>query len=238
MAIRASRHILVGALVKCAYGDSMVGLPSPFTRTRTLIGIGIALGALSLPAPAAARTPDDEPATKRRKLIPYKALETQATVVGQLLPTPSFGLDAALAFGTEVFQFRLGAIVLGAPPFSLGGGKIANVLGAVTGDICVAKNVYRNQIRMCMGGQGGAMAHRWIGFDRPGRKLTAWWAGTLGGDYRYALTERFGVMGSVGVVIPVMGPSFRAYDQYGSPTPLVFPGPVGGKISLGTSWRF
>ena len=215
----------------------MFATRSPTLRRWSLIGISTALVSIAVPAGAQASEPTDDP-PERRPIIPYKAVETQGVMIGQLLPKPAFGFDGALVLGTETFQFRIGAIIAGAIPFQLGTGKIANVLGAVTGDICVAKNVYRNQIRMCMGGQGGGMAHRWIDYERPGRRLTAWWAGTLKGDYRYAVTERFGVMGGVGVVIPVVGPSFRAYDQFGSPTPLVFPGPVGGQINLGTSYRF
>jgi hypothetical protein len=61
-------------------------------------------------------------------------------------------------------------------------------------------------------------------------------AGTLKADYRLGLTDRVGVMFGVGVTVPVVGPSFRGQDQMGRPTPLIIPGPVGGFITLGTSF--
>lgn len=174
----------------------------------------------------------------QRRKLPYKGLEVQATMIGQLLPKPALGADAAFVFGTETFQFKFGATVLGSPAFRLAGGEIANVLGALTADVCVAKNVYRNQVRMCFGGQGGGMVHRWRGFERPGRRLTPWWAGQLEADYRYAVTDTLGILAGVGVVVPIVGPSFRAYDEFGGASQLILPGPLGGQLSLGTSWRF
>lgn len=210
---------------------------SPWLRFGMSAGLSAGLG-MAAPHDAHAQSGSDDVPAPRKKHIPYKALEVQGVIVGQLLPKPGFGVDGAIVLGTETFQFRFGGVLLGTPAFKHGEGKIANVLGALTGDICVARNVYRNQIRMCMGGQGGGMVHQWIGYDRPGRRLTAWWAGTLKGDYRYAVTERFGVIGGVGVVVPVMGPAFHARSQSGGQVPVVFPGPVGGQVNVGTSLRF
>lgn len=82
------------------------------------------------------------------------------------------------------------------------------------------------------------MAHYWKGYEVPGRRMTAWGAATLKGDYQLKLTDHFGVVGAVGVVIPILGPSFRGHDHYGSPTPMVFPGPMAGFVSLGTTYRW
>jgi hypothetical protein len=185
-----------------------------------------------------ARASDAQVGEARGRLIPYRAVEVQGLVITQLLPRPGFGVDGAFVLGTSVFQLRLGALLAGSPGFRLGSGKIANILGAGQVDMCVAKNVVQHQIRMCMGGQGGAMAHRWIDFPRPGRDVTPWAAGTLKADYRLALGERFGILGGVGVIVPVVGPSFRASDELGAPSPLILPGPVAGFVSLGTSWRW
>ncbi len=186
--------------------------------------------------PAATETAEAPPA--RQRLLPYRALETQGLAMTRMLPKAGFGFDGALVFGWEALQARVGAMVVGILPFAMARGEIGNVLSVGQADLCVARNVAQHQVRMCAGGQGGAMAHQWKDFERPGRKMTAYAAGTLKGDYRLAITKRFGVMGGVGIVVPVVGPSFRAYDQYGSPTPLVFPGPVAGYLSLGTSFRW
>jgi len=53
-----------------------------------------------------------------------------------------------------------------------------------------------------------------------------------------AVLSAHGVMFGAGVVIPIVGPTFRGFTQQGSPAPLVLPGPVGGQLSVGTSWRF
>ena len=196
-----------------------------------------ALGTTALTS-GVARASDAQVGDTRKRVIPYRAAEVQALVVTQLLPRPGFGVDGAFVLGTEIFQLRLGGLFAGSPGFRLGPGKIANFLGAGQVDMCVAKNVVQHQIRMCMGGQGGGMAHHWIDFTRPGRRVTPWAAGTLKGDYRLALGEHFGILGGVGVIVPVVGPSFRAYDAYGSPSPLILPGPVAGFVSLGTSWRW
>ncbi|MCX4241425.1 hypothetical protein [Paraliomyxa miuraensis] len=156
----------------------------------------------------------------------------------QVLPRPGFGADAAFVVGHPNFQARVGAMLVGIPPFRLGEGSIANVLQVGTLDLCAAKQVYQHQIRMCMGGQAGGMAHLWKGYARPGRDATVWAAGTLKGDYQLRLTSRFGVIGGVGMVLPVVGPSFRAFDAHGSPTPMVFPGPAAAYLSLGTTFHW
>ena len=171
-------------------------------------------------------------------MLPYRAVEAQGLAMTRMLPKPGFGFDGAFVFGWQSLQARVGAMVVGILPFGLARGEIGNILSVGQADLCVARNVVQHQIRMCAGGQGGAMTHQWKDFERPGRKQTAYAAGTLKADYRLALTERFGIMGGVGIVVPMVGPSFRAYDQYGSPTPLVFPGPVAGYLSLGTSFRW
>ncbi|MCA9707464.1 MAG: hypothetical protein KDK70_16550 [Myxococcales bacterium] len=196
---------------------------------------------LALPAVAHATPPDDTtdttdaPAVRRERV---RAVEVQGLVMTQLLPRPGFGGDLALVLGVPNFQVRVGAMVVGVPAFRLGGGEVANLLHAGTLDLCAAKPVLRHQIRMCVGGQAGGMSHFWKGYEIPGRKVTAWAAGTLKGDYQFALTDRFGIVGGVGMVLPMVGPSFRGYDSYGSQTPMVFPGPMSGYVSLGTSFRW
>ena len=91
---------------------------------------------------------------------------------------------------------------------------------------------------MCIGGQGGAMFHRWRDMNEPHHGATPWFAGTLGGDYRYAITERVGVLFGVGVVVPVVGPYFTGRNNDGVASPLIFPGPVAGTLTLGTSIRW
>jgi len=223
----------------------MVDRRSPLSHLCALGTLAASVGLLAGPTQADARTPlvkesaesEPEPAERKRR-IPYRALEVQGVVVGQLLPSPAFGVDAAAVIGSDTFQLRAGALVLGIPPFKLGTGKVGNTLAVATADMCVGKSVFRSQIRMCVGGQGGAMRHRWIGIEPEGRNLTPWWAGTIKSDYRHVITEKFGVMFGAGVVIPIVGPRFRGYNQLGSPGPLVLPGPVGGQLSVGTSWRF
>jgi hypothetical protein len=206
----------------------------------------VALALCTLPAaPAhAASTPGVETTSPaqapeaRRKRDRVRALELQGVAMAQLLPRPGLGGDLAFAFGHPNFQARVGALVVGVPAWKLGDGKIANALQVATLDLCAAKQVLRNQIRMCIGGQTGGMAHVWKGYERPGRGFTPWVAGTLKGDYQLLLTERFGLIGSVGIVVPVVGPSFRATDHRGYASPLVFPGPMAGFLSFGTSFRW
>jgi hypothetical protein len=200
------------------------------------------------PAPAQASTPPGiataspsatppEPQV-RRKRDRVRALELQGLGMTQLLPRPGVGGDVAFAFGHPNFQARVGMMVVGVPPFRLGVGEVANVLQVGTLDMCAAKRVLNHQIRMCMGGQAGGMAHRWKGFEHPGRPMTVWAAGTLKGDYQVFITKRVGIIGGVGMVIPFVGPTFGGTDRYGSRTPLVFPGPIAGFLSLGTSLRW
>lgn len=200
---------------------------------------------LAMPAVAAATTPtsteaspaEDAP-TSRRKRDRVRALEVQGLAMTQLLPRPGFGGDLAFAFGFPNFQARVGAMIVGVPAFSLGQGEVANVLHAGTLDLCAAKPVLRHQIRMCIGGQAGGMSHRWKGFEQRRPPVTAWAAGTLKGDYQLALTDRFGIIGGVGMVLPVVGPSFRGTNEAGSRTSMVFPGPMAGYLSLGTTVRW
>jgi hypothetical protein len=188
--------------------------------------------------PAVAAAPPSEPAPTqavrpRRERV--RALELQALGMTQLLPKPGVGADVAFAFGHPNFQARVGVMAVGVPGFRLGGGEVVNVLQVGTLDGCAAKRVLHHQIRMCVGGQAGAMAHVWKGFDPPRRPLTLWAAGTLRGDYQVLVTKRLGIIGGVGMVIPLVGPTFSAVDDGGSTSPLVFPGPIAGYLSLGTA---
>ncbi len=219
--------------------------------TASCIALAALAGTLAAPAPAqaapsasasatpAAATTSPAPATEtRRKRDRVRALEMQGLVMGQLLPRVGYGGDLAFAFGHPNFQARVGAVVVGVPAFRIGDGAVANVLQTGTLDLCAAKQVLSHQIRMCMGGQAGGMAHFWKGHDRPGRGITPWAAGTLKADYQVRITKHLGVIGGVGVVIPLVGPAFQAHDQYGSPSPLIFPGPMAGFLSLGTAFRW
>lgn len=208
----------------------MVRVRSPF------IAAGAFAAAVLTSGAASASSSGTDSRTER--VVPYRAVEVQALAITQLLPRAAFGAEGAFVLGSRTFQLRLGGLVAGSPGFGLGTGKIANLLTAGIADLCVARNVQAHQIRMCLGGQGGGMIHRWIGYENPGRNATPWAAGTLRGDYRLALGEHFGVVGGAGVIVPVVGPSFRAYDQRGYPSALVLPGPVAGFLSLGTSWRW
>jgi len=167
----------------------------------------------------------------------YRAIDLQAGVMTRLFPHTQFGFDGAFVIGTERFMARFGAQVYGGRAFELGVGKIGNTLAVGSLDACGAKTVLRHRVRICVGGQAGVMAHRWIGFERPGRRATPYVAGALKGDYMVSLTERFGLMFGVSVTVPVVGPEFRAEDENGRLSPLVFPGPVTGILTLGASFR-
>ena len=204
---------------------------------------------LAAPAPAQAATPTATPVVTastptqpqpelRRKRPRVRAVELQGLAMTQLLPRPGFGGDVAFVFGHPNFQVRMGAMVVGVPAFKVGVGSVTNLLQAGTLDLCAAKRVLHHQIRMCMGGQAGGMAHRWKGFENPGRPMTVWASGTLKGDYQVFVTKRIGIIGGVGMVIPFVGPTFGGIDHYGSRTPMVFPGPIAGFLSLGTSVRW
>ncbi|MEM9458816.1 MAG: hypothetical protein AAGF11_31855 [Myxococcota bacterium] len=187
-------------------------------------------------APTAASTEAPPARTPRRDRV--RAFEVQGLAMTQLLPRPGFGGDLALAFGFPNFQARVGAMVLGIPAFRLGQGEVSNALYAGTLDLCAAKPVLQHQIRMCVGGQAGGMSHWWRGFTTRKRPITAWASGTLKGDYQLALTDRFGIIGGVGIVLPVVGPSYRGTTSSGTLTPMVFPGPMSGYLSLGTTFRW
>ncbi|MEX1364146.1 MAG: hypothetical protein AB1Z98_13545 [Nannocystaceae bacterium] len=222
---------------------------------RCLPSLPLAALACTLAAPAVASAAEPEAATlassteagptarqarieRRKQRDRIRALEVQAVGMTQLLPRPGGGADIAFAFGHPNFQARVGMLVVGVPSFRLGEGDVSNALGAGTVDVCAAKGVLRHQIRMCMGGQLGAIAHRWKGYEVPGKRATPWGAGVLKADYQVGITDHFGVVGGVGVVIPVLGPVFRARDAFGSPTPQIFPGPMAGFLSLGTTFRW
>jgi hypothetical protein len=190
---------------------------------------------IALTTPREAAASDDD---GKRHGPRYHGIDLQGVVTTQLLPNTFFGIDAAYVVGNETFQVRAGARVTGARGFELGEGKVANALEVGQLDVCAAKSVFRHRIRMCAGGQAGAMQHRWIGIDPPGRKITPYVAGTLKGDYRYAFTPRFGLLAGVGVSVPVVGPYFRGHDALGRPGPMLFPGPVAGTMTLGVSFSF
>jgi len=197
------------------------------------------LGAVLLTsAGASASDAQDPPPRERERIIPYRAVEAQGIAMLQLLPRATYGIDGAFVFGWPSFQVRVGGMFAGTPPFRMGQGRLANILAVGEIDLCVGRDVIKHQIRMCAGAQAGGMKHRWLDYERPGRDATPFAAGTLRGDYRFAVTERIGILGGAGVVVPFVGPSFRAYDQFGVPTPMIFPGPVAGFLSLGTSYRW
>jgi hypothetical protein len=179
----------------------------------------------------------DEDGMERAIGKPYRAVDLQAAVTTHLLPRAQFGFDGAFVIGTERFMARFGVLATGGRAFELGAGTIGNTLVVGVLDACGAKTVLRHRVRMCVGGQGGVMAHRWTGFDRPGRKATPYAAGVLKGDYSVSLTERFGLMFGIAVSVPVVGPEFRAEDENGRLSPLVFPGPVAGTLTFGANFR-
>lgn len=199
------------------------------------LGLGVAVFAVTatgFATPAEAATPSPMPARRVMHQV-----EVQGVAAAQLLPNTYFGGDAAWVIGGDTFGARFGAQVLGGRGFRLGDGKISNTLAVATLDACGSRQVFRHRVRMCVGGQGGMMVHDWEGYDRPGRKATPWVAGALKGDYRYSVSERIGIMFGVGVTLPVVGPEFRATDARGHMSPLVFPGPVTGMLTLGASFR-
>jgi len=217
------------AALACTFAAPVVADASPIESAPTVV---------AEPSPPTQVAQPTQPIESRRKRDRVRSLEVQAVGMAQLLPRPGGGLDVAFSFGFPAFQARVGAMVVGLPGFRLGEGEVANVLGTGTLDLCAAKQVLHHQIRMCVGGQAGGMAHRWIGYEYPGRKYSPWGAGTLKGDYQVHLTDHFGVVGAVGVVLPVLGPSFRGRDAYGSRSPQVFPGPMAGFLSVGTTFRW
>lgn len=193
--------------------------------------VSASLGALLMSWSGSAQA-DDGPRAK-----PYRAIDLQAGVMTHLFPRTMFGADAAFVIGTERFMARFGAQVYGGRAFDLGVGKIGNTLAVGSLDACGAKTVLRHRVRICVGGQAGVLAHRWIGYDRPGRRATPFVAGGLKGDYTLSLTERFALMFGVNIIVPVIGPEFRAEDAKGRLSPLVFPGPVTGILTVGGSFR-
>lgn len=202
-------------------------------RPAIVVPLAVALG-FGVAAPASASKPTG---AAHERTGPQQSVEVQGVVSSQMLPKTHFGGDAAYVLGNDTFSARFGGQVLGGRPFDLGEGKMGNVLTAATLDGCGARQVFRHRVRICVGAQGGAMIHRWIGFEHPGRKATPWVAGVLRGDYRYLITERIGVMFGVGVTVPVVGPEFRASSGSRASAQVVFPGPVTGMLTLGASFR-
>jgi hypothetical protein len=196
-----------------------------------LVGSAVAL----LPAWATAA---ERPADAPRRGPAYSAVEVQGLVIGEMIPKPFFGLDAAYAIGTENFFLRAGGAFAGAPAFRLSQTKVANTLQYGMLDVCAGKSVFRHRIRMCLGGEAGAWRHVWKSQQRANRDYTPHVAGSMKADYTVEVTEHIGVMLGVGVSVPIIGPSFQGRDQYDRPSPLVIPGPVAGTIRLGALYRF
>ena len=191
---------------------------------------GVAIASYG-PAVGAAERDDDERGQK------LQAIELQAQGMAEMMPRPFFGFDGAYVIGNETFSARLGGQLMGSPAVRMGVGEVSNVLYSGMLDLCASKGVTHHRIRMCLGGEAGTWQHFWRGFSSPKRDFTAHVAGTLKGDYQFSINRRFGVLFGAGVSIPVVGPIFRGEDQYGHPTPLVFPGPVAGSLRIGASFR-
>jgi hypothetical protein len=200
-----------------------------------MAGLMIGLAAMLAPVPASA-SDDAKPARSGPRV---QDIDVAALVTTELLPTTFFGVEAAYAVGNEAFQVRLGGMVAGGRAFDLGAGsRVSNAMQAGQVDLCAAKGVLRHRIRMCVGGQAGAMQHRWIDV-RPGRKITPYVAGTLRGDYRYSFTPRVGLIFGVGISVPVVGPRFVMRDQLDVRSgPDILPGPIAGTMTLGASFSF
>ena len=168
----------------------------------------------------------------------YQGVDVSALVTTELLPSNMFGIDVAYAVGNETFQARFGAVIAGGRAFDVGAGRVSNAMQAAQLDLCAAKGVVRHRIRMCVGGQAGAMQHRWLDVN-PGRKLTPYAAGTLRGDYRYSFTPRVGLLFGVGVSVPMVGPRFIVRDDLGQRSgQQILPGPIAGTMTLGASFSF
>ncbi len=207
-------------------------------RSRVNLGLaaGLALGALA--APGVASAAEGETTSTRRNPNRYVALEAQAVVMREMVPTSFLGFDGALAVGNETFALRVGGALLGSPSFQLASNEISNVLGYGLADVCAGKTASVHRIRFCVGGEVGGWMHRWTGFGRADRRFSSHVAGTLKGDYHYAFTDRLGLLLGVGLTVPAVGPQFRGRDQLGRPSPILVPGPVAGSFRIGTSFRF
>jgi hypothetical protein len=193
------------------------------------------LAALLAPRPALA-TEDSSSSRPGSRGPRVQDIDVSALASRELLPRTFFGLEAAYVVGNESFQARLGGMVAGAGAFDLGPGRVSNAMQAALVDLCVAKGVLRHRIRICAGGQAGAMQHRWRDMPR-GRAATPWVAGTLRGDYRYSFTPRFGVLVGVGVSVPVVGPRFVNRDALDVRTGAdLLPGPIAGIMTIGGSF--
>jgi len=177
----------------------------------------------------------DQSQTRHKRSVQF-ALEANALVTREMIPTSFLGVDAALVIGNDTFGLRAGGALLGAPSFRLAANEISNVLAYGLLDACAGRNVREHRVRMCMGGELGAWKHFWKGYGTPDRVESMHLAGALKGDYRYRFTRNFGLLLGVGLSIPAIGPQFRGHDPLGRPTPVLVPGPVAGTLRIGGSF--
>jgi hypothetical protein len=199
-------------------------------------GLALLGGIAALLVPLGVSAADEAPPARSGPRV--QDVDVSALVTTELLPTTFFGIDAAYVVGNESFQARLGGLVAGGRAFDLGPGRVSNAMQAGQLDLCAAKSALRHRIRMCVGGQVGAMQHRWQDM-RPGRRVTPYAAGTLKGDYRYAFTPRFGLLLGVGVSVPFVGPRFVNRDMLDVRTGAdILPGPIAGTATVGASFSF
>ena len=183
--------------------------------------------------PAVVDTRPDDTRHKRSRLF---ALETNAMVTREMIPTSFLGLDAAIVIGNDTFGLRAGGAFLGAASFRLAANEISNILAYGMLDACASKSVAVHRVRMCLGGELGGWKHFWSGYGKPDRLESMHVAGTLKGDYRYRFTRNFGLLLGVGLSIPAVGPQFRGHDRVGRPTPVLVPGPVAATLRIGGSF--
>jgi len=180
-------------------------------------------------------TPVARPSDTRRRFF---AIEANAVVTREMLPTSLLGFDAALAFGNDTFALRAGGALMGAASFRLAANEVSNILGYGLLDACASKNTRQHRVRMCLGGELGGWKHLWQGGGRPDQDQSLHAAGTLKGDYRYRFTRNFGMLFGVGISIPAVGPQFRGRDDVGRATPVLIPGPVTGSLRIGGTFGF
>jgi hypothetical protein len=202
------------------------------------LALGWLVGSTVVLLPALAAASERVDTSTPRRGPAYSAVEVNGLVMGEMVPKPFFGLDAAYAIGGETFFLRVGGAFMGAPAFRLSDTVVANTLQYALADACAGKTVSNHRIRMCLGGEGGVWRHVWKSSQRANRDYTPHVAGSMKADYTYQVTSRIGVMLGVGVSIPIVGPTFQGRDQYDRPSPLVIPGPVAGTIRLGALYRF
>lgn len=215
-------------------GNSRFAMLSAGIGVAALFAPNLAAAAEATPDPAYDATPrrSDSPPTRQRLF----ALEANAVVTRELVPSSFLGFDAALVLGNDSFGLRAGGALMGAPSFRLAANEISNVLAYGLLDGCVSKNVRVHRVRMCLGGEVGGWKHFWTGYGKPDRVTSMHVAGTLKGDYRYRFTRNFGLLLGVGLSVPTVGPQFRGHDPIGRPTPVLVPGPVAGTLRIGGSF--